>query len=342
MRAAPRFRLAATLLLPLVGSLLGCAPQRSWDDYASKTDTMKFLTFLPCNTFFVPTRPEHQMYFHVSSISANADGSYRVEYQQQSQRVFERMYFLSVLYVGLRDYTGIGTAWMPSDTGARCAALVVLPWSSASQRPFAYQKQSLPRAAATQSLFMAALIDVVVFIGWVLLLACAVAGYSNAEYDEKAVCIIFWTTIVVLNASVWVFNSLALTNIADLASYYEFYDALPKDGGHLLPLPWSQAHRLFDGPPHPTSLIVDDGLFWIVLCLSCAAWLAVYVRRIAIGITYATMADPFEELRLRLAAEGQVPTPEDYMDVMMQTGATMSEWQLELLKRQMKVRLPDA
>jgi hypothetical protein len=141
---------------------------------------------------------------------------------------------------------------------------------------------------------------------------------------------------------VWVSNAAALANIDALISYYQFYDALPKSDGHLLPLSWSQAHRLFDGPPHPASLVVDAGLFWTVLCGSCAAWLVVYSRRIDIGLAYATMPDPFEELRARLAAEGRVPTPDDYLSVLMQAGATMDARQLELLKRRVKESLLDA
>jgi hypothetical protein len=342
MRAVQRFRLLALLLILMPSGLLGCTQQRSWDDYASKTETMKFLTFLPCDRIFIPTLPEHQVYFYVTGMTPYSDGSYRVEYQQESQWTYERIYFLSVLYVGSRDYTAISTAWMPSNAGAKCAALVVLPWSSVSRRPFSYPKPSASRATAIQSLSGAAGVDLCAFTTMMLLLGCAMAGFSDAERDDKALCLIFSTIVVVLNASVWTFNSFALSNINTLTSFYEFYDALPRSGGHLLPLQWSQAHRLFDGPPHPTSLIVNDDLFWIALCVSCAAWLVMYARRVAIGIAYATMADPFEELRLQLAQEGRPPTPEDYLHVLIQVGATASTWELELLKRRMKERFPDA
>jgi hypothetical protein len=342
MRTTQRSLLPTMLPILIVGSLVGCTQQRLWDDYASKTETMKFLAFTPCDAWFVSVLPEHQMYSQVTGMSANADGSYRVEHQQQSQWVFERIYFSSVHYIGLRDYTAISTVWIPSNTGAKCAALVVLPWSSDSKRPFFYQEQSLPRATAVRSLAAAAFVGIYVFILMTLLYFCAIAGYSRAEIDGKVSCLIFSTAVVLINASVWCFNFFALSNIDALASFYEFYDALPRSGGHLLPLPWSQAHRLFDGPPYPTSLIVNDGLFWIVFCVTCAAWLAAYVRRIVIGIAYATMSDPFEDLRLRLAAEGRLPTPEEYLSVLMQVGATASTWELELLKRMMREWCPDA
>ena len=331
-------------MLPIliVGSLFGCTQQRSWDDYVSKTETMTFLSFRSCDAWFFSVLPEHQTYFHVAGISANVDGSYRVEYQQQSQWVFERIYFSSVLYVGLRDYTAIPTVRIPSGTGARCAALVVLPWTSDSKRPFFYQEQSVPRSTALQSLFTAACVDICAFVLLALLFLCAMAGYSHDEIDGKVSCFIFSTAVILVNASAWCFNFFALTNIDELAFFYAFYDALPRSGGHLLPLPWSQAHRLFDGPPYPTSLIVNDGLFWIVFCVTCAIWLAAYTYRVFIGITYATMSDPFEELRLRLVQEGRLPTPEDYLSVLMQAGVTMSTWELELLTRRMKERFPDA
>ena len=342
MRAVQRCLLPTVLLILMLGSLLGCTQQQWWDDYASKTETLKFFTFVSCSRWFIPASPEHQVYFHATAISANADGSYRVEYQQQSEWVFEPIYFLSVLYVGLRDYTAIPVVWVPSDSSAQCAALVVLPWSSASKRPFSYQKQLQPRATAAQSLFEFSVVDVCVLIPLLLLCACAMAGYSHAERDGRVACLLSLVAVILVNAGVWWFNVLALTNIDALISFYDFYDALPKSSGHLLPLPWSQAHRLFGGPPHPASLVVDDRLFWIMLYLSCAAWLVVYARRICIGIAYAMMPDRFEELRLRLAAEGRLATADDYMGLLLQAGTTMSAWELELLKRQMKVRLPDA
>jgi hypothetical protein len=342
MRAVQRFRLPAMLLILIFGTPLGCTQQRSWDDYASKTETMKFLTFLPCDKFFIPALPEHQVYFHVTGMTPYSDGSYRVDYQRETQWTYEQIYFLSVLYVGLWNYTAISTAWMPSNAGAKCAALVVLPWSSVSRRPFSYPKSSELRALAIQSLTGAAGVDLCAFAALMLLLGCAMAGFSDTERDEKTICLIVSTIVVLLNAGVWTFNSFALSNINALTSFYEFYDALPRSGGHLLPLQWSQAHRLFDGPPHPASLTVNDDLFWIALCVSCAAWLVMYVRRVAIGIAYSTMADPFEELRLRIAQEGRLPTPEDYLQVLMQVGATASTWELELFKRRMKERFPDA
>jgi hypothetical protein len=341
MRDVPRFRFVI-LWLPMLGSLLGCTQQRWWDEYASKTEMMIFLTFVPCDTFFVSGLPEHQMYFHVTSLSANADTSYRVGYQQQAQLAYERLYFLSVRYIGLRDYTAaISTVWRPSDTSARCAALVMLPWSSPSQRPFFYPVTSESRAAAQHSLEGAFNIDSLALLVLALLCLFARDGFLEGEREQEILCLVSFICVVVLNAGVYWFNSLALTNIDALRAYYDFYDALPTSGGHLLPLHWSQAVKLFDGPPHPASLIVNNNLSYVVLCFSCAVWLVLHVRQIFIGIAYATMTDPFEEMRARFAAEGRVPTPEDYINVLTQAGAGMSAWQLELLKREMKERSPD-
>jgi hypothetical protein len=342
MRAVRGFLLPAIMVMPMLGNLLGCTQLKTWDDYASKTETMKFLTFEPCDAWFVSELPEHQVYFHVTGISPNADGSYRVEYQQQSQWVFENIYFRSVQYLGLRDFTAVPLVWVPSDAGARCAALVVLPWSPASKRPFFYQDPASARAAAVYALSEIAFIDLSVLGAIIGLLFCAADGFSPDERDGWAVCLLFWLATVVLNGGVWCVNALALVNVDAMASFYAFYDALPTSGRHLLPLAWSQAHELFDGPPHPASIIVNDGFGVIAVCLSCAVWLGVYARRIGLGVTYAWITDPFEELRQRLAAEGRVPTPEDYLNVLMQTGATMSTRRLGLLKRWIEERISDA
>lgn len=340
MRGSSHFP-AVALASALTAALAGCTQTQWWDDYASKTETMKFLTFVSCDAWFLPTLPEHQVYFHVTAMSDYDDGSYRVEYQRQSQWVYERLYFRSVNYIGLRDYTAISTVWMPPDSGATCAALVVLPWSSGSRRPFADLNPSSLRRAASQNLSLASDAGLWAFAALVLLLILALRGFSKVEGDAKTACVLFSIAAVGLNLSVFCYEAHTLSNIDALASYYTFYEALPKSDGHLLPLSWSQAHRLFDGPPHPTSLVVDDGLYWSVW-LSCATWLAMYARRIFIGIAYATMPDPFEELRVRLAAEGRVPTAEEYLSVLMRAGTAMTTWRLQLLERRIKERFPDA
>jgi hypothetical protein len=214
----------------------------------------------------------------------------------------------------------------------------VLPWSSVSQRPFFYPIAAEAHAEAARSLFFWAAFDCMAIFALLLLSSCAARGFLEDEVVQLACCLGVLMCVVGMNVVMWIFNFEVLANIDVMSAYYSFYDALPTSDGHVLPLQWVQAQRLFDGPPHPAALVVSDGLSAFVLFLSSAFWVGMYAQNIFIGMTYAAMADPFEELRVRLAAEGRVPTPEEYLKALTQAAISMDAGQLELLKRKMQKR----
>jgi hypothetical protein len=339
-RSGPRRR-ALPFMAGLVAlTISGCALQQSWDDYASTTETLKLSTFIQCGSLFVSPVPEHQEYFHIVAMAPNADGSYRVEYQQQSKRAVERLYVRSVQFVGLQKFTAIPTVYWVSETNARCIALLVLPWSSLSERPFYYPREAPLRAATEQNLQNSAVINLAVLIVMVLLFHFAMQGFLEGEHAVG--CVTVFVSVVLLNAGVWWLNSLTLINIDALTTFYRFYDALPKSGGALLPLAWSQADKLFAGPPPPASFAIDNQLWLTALAGSCGVWLLAFVRRICVGIRYEMMPDPFEQVRREREGEGRTPTPEDYLDALSQAAMGTSAEELQLLKRKMKERIPDA
>jgi hypothetical protein len=146
---------------------------------------MKLATFIQCGSLFVSAAPEHQEYSQIVSMAPYADGSYRVEYQQQSKRTVERLYVRSVQFVGLQKFTSIPTVYWVSEPNVRCIALLVLPWSSLSERPFYYPQEAPLRAAAEQSLRKSAWFDLAALIIMVLLCRYAVQGFLEGEDEAR-------------------------------------------------------------------------------------------------------------------------------------------------------------
>src|SRR5262249_46477900 len=132
----PTRGLRALAILALGGALSGC---QWWDEFASKTDTMKLFTFVPCGAE-VRAIPAHQTYYAPSYFSppANPGAWAFVSYQASAEKHESTALYLSfVAYVGLQHYTAIPTATPPSwDKDPKCGALVVLPWSEHIKRPF--------------------------------------------------------------------------------------------------------------------------------------------------------------------------------------------------------------
>jgi hypothetical protein len=118
-------------------ALSGCASQGEWwDDYASRTETMKMFTFVPCDTD-VKAIPQHQTYYHAWNLGLLSWGAYTVDYHVAKDRwVKTEVYFSSIWYLGLQHYTA-HTAMRPREPKiATCAALVVLPWTEKMGSPF--------------------------------------------------------------------------------------------------------------------------------------------------------------------------------------------------------------
>jgi hypothetical protein len=326
----------------------GCAVQGRWDDYASKTETMKVFTFVPCDGQ-VYALPEHQTYYHIwhfSTFSVDR-GSYWIAYQVSKDKSENHtIYFSFVKYVGLQHYTAITVAKpAANERGAKCAALAVLPWTEGIERPF-FIPAPLPKltAEAQNKLWFSAIRGGWVFLGLVLTAHLARRGFLEGEVEGEAICRVLLVCLFIANIAYWSFAVGAdWYKIQLTLPYYSFFDSLPHTSLGLLPLSWAQAHMLFEGPPYPP--IQGSGntdYFFLGLGLSCAVWLVAYARRILIGISYLFMPDPLEAARDRLSAAGQIPTAEDYLDALAQAAARMTTEELQILKHKISERMRDA
>jgi len=247
-----------------------------------------------------------------------------------------------VSYVGAADLTKLETAKPPNSAiNPKCVAVAVLPWFEQIKRPF--YLASSPRkmkASAHDKQLRPALIGAAawtaLFFAWLI----ASDGFLDNEDDRKEVGLLSLLLLVPLNTAIWgLWLWWPSHQIDALVSFVEFYDKLPAVSGQLLPLAWSQADKLFTGPPHPPATKGDTAAFYWVLGISCGVWLLAHLRRIYIGLHYRFMSNPIADLRAWSELQGRTPTPEEYTDVLMEAGSTMTTWQLQLLKRKMEKEL---
>jgi hypothetical protein len=328
-------RMCAPLLLLL--ALPGCAGGPYWDEYASRTETMTFLTFVPCDKYYFFSSagiPEHQTYFHAYYLSEFQNGSYWVGLREHDKTVGLPVYLLWAHYIGIQHYTALNLSQPPaSEQNARCAEAVVLPWSEYSARPFYFPRPKVLRAAVRDQTLRACMWGGAAAFILCILWLCSLNGHLSDEKEAALVCTITFWVLVLINGAFLV-GGLPRGEIDDLVAYFDFYDALPRSEGALLPLSWSQARQVFVGPPHPTALRPDFTIFYIVLFVSCALWIIVWAEAILTGIYLRCAPDPFEKLRLETAAEGRTPTPEEYLATLTAAAAGKSARKLEVLKRQ--------
>ena len=341
----PRQRWLAGAGILLAALVSGCAPIQYWDEYASKTVVMTFVTFVPCDAEVRET-PAHQAYYHAWNVERfpSRPGSYWVAYHVSKDK-FENgvVYFSYVRYVGLQHYSALTVAKPPPYTReAKCAVAVVLPWSEHVARPFyIVAAPSDVRAEVQGKLSQAAVAGLVavavVFIGWLV----AINGFLEGEAERFAVCSAWLVSLIPLNGMAWwAFLWTAWDGLQGTLAYYAFYDAVPRSTG-LLPLSWSQAQTLFAGPPYPPVTWTGESVgFYAVLTISCASWVCRYAARVFKGVVYLLMPDPFATVRGQAAAEGRAMTPEEYMRAITEAASRMSTWELELFKRKIKQELP--
>jgi hypothetical protein len=329
----------ATLLALLAGDAWG---QNSWDEYVSKTQTLKLFTFVPCDA--TPDRvPEHQTYYHAWYFaptygkafwigSADATGKYNY-----GQRIF-----ITVLwYFGISDYTNIQPAYPDvRERNPKCAALLVLPTSDHGKRVFyAATEPATALKSADRAYYLALSAGIAALLLLLIARMYIGAGLSAEESERGHAYTLALLGIVFVAAIIFLVCSMPIENVKRLVEYYIFYDHLPRGSlNDLLPLSWAQVLKLINGPPLPSDTAVDYRLYYQTVGVVAGVWLVVAAPAIAFGIYCVHFADPFRELRKQAKRRGEAPSPEEYMAVLSEAALSKSRWRLDAIRRRAQSR----
>lgn len=326
-------------------SLASCQIGPFWDAYASKTVTMQLLTYVPCGVL-VTAMPVHQTYYHLTyfDLQGSPHGIF-VSYRDAAGKpVYTSVYLSYVVYVGLRDYTAIPTGRPPYwEKNPRCGVLVVLPWGDAAERPFfiPLAPQKLQAAAEGNMANTAGNYAVVALLSFIIWLCLIVPGCSpqqrgRARGSFVALMLLLGTTAIVW----WVLVGWPWQQVREALEYYRFFDALPRAGGGLLPLSWSETAALLQGPPYPpvTSAGDPESFLW-VLWIGLACWLIGYAGLIFDGLCHWFGPDLVGDLQRAAQQEGRAITPDDIAALVARANGTLSARQLERLGKQLQGRI---
>jgi hypothetical protein len=332
---SPYFGARVALAVFLLLSLAGCAwQQTSWDEYASKTETIKLFTFVPCDTN-PQAIPEHQTYYHAWYFD-RYDSAYWIGWADArgKQNNGRRIFIIAVWYIGVRDYTEIKPAYPDSrERSPTCAVLLAVPSSEAGKRAFFAEGDP---ATAPQRAAQAAGIASLAELGVMLLLGIAgayvIAGDAHGLRERP--CTITLGVIFVVTLGALLVSTLPAWNVRRLADYYDFYNHLPRgEVADLLPMSWAQVRTLISGPPFPSESELDYQPFYTILSCTSVFYLTAFAPWIAFGVYCVHAADPFRELRQKAKRRGTPPTPDEYMAVVAEAALTKGTWELEVLRR---------
>src|SRR5581483_635993 len=332
--------LAAALLLA------SCQLGPFWDEYASKTATMKLLTYVPCYEQ-VTELPAHQRYYHLSYFSPPPDANswaFVGYYNEAKQYVDGPVYLSFVVHLGLQHYTRIPTSGPPSfDRHPRCGVLLELPWSKQGNRPFSIPGQpetlrAITSSNARESLLHSALVCLLLALTYLLLLQ---PGCLRSERHHAPVALCCFIPIAIADIIVWCWAvGVPMQNIQAALVYYDFYDRLPEYLGSLLPLSWSEVTTLLKGPPYPPATGVGSlGSFLLALWCGFACWLLGCSRLVANSLFYWFGPDFVGDMVRQAAAEGRALTAEDIARMLTRASARLGGQDLERLKQEVQERI---
>jgi hypothetical protein len=326
-------------LLVLGGDARGENP---WDEYVSKTQTLRLFTFVPCDA--TPDRvPEHQTYYHAWYFaptygkafwigSADATGKYNY-----GQRIF-----ITVLWhFGISDYTNIQPAYPDvRERNPKCAALLVLPTSDHGKRVFyAATEPATALKSAERAYYLALSAGIAALLLLLIARMYIGAGLSAEESERGHAYTLALLGIVLLGAVSFIVCSWPMEHVKRLVEYYDFYDHLSRgDIRDLLPLSWAQVLKLINGPPFPSEAAVDYRPYYEMVGVVGGVWLVVAAPAIAFGVYCVHFADPFRELRKQAKRRGEAPSPEEYMAVLSEAALSKSRWRLDAIRRRAQSR----
>jgi len=299
------------------------AAAADWSPFVSNR-SIKFLAPVACDSWLWWTPP--QLYVATSDIEpAKELGRFRVFYWPTSEMKLA-VFHIRQAWSTKRSFT------LTSDNDSRdpCAVFVELP-SKDGLRPY-YVPTALEKQAELTTAIRDAWVAFAVLLA--VLLPSILVGPLGIERPPLRA--------IALGTAVWIgILSVIIAVVAvaypwhlyqEAVAYQSFYDALPREGGHLLPISYEQLVFLQAGPPHPDQLRMDSQpLYGMVVVASL--WLILMTPAVWRGIYWLLVPLPLEALHEAAIKQGRAPTPHEIADAVLKASIGKTGWQLRMMQR---------
>jgi hypothetical protein len=220
----------------------------------------------------------------------------------------------------------------PARGGEVCVGLVTVPWQASPNRPFWVADGTLslnPADLQTASMWTA------LTLGGLIAAFAVATGFIGAGFFDaprgRGSAIARAIILAVIAASILMYMRSYITEPAErlpkIQTYYSFYNKLPKSGGNVLPMSPQDARTLFAGPPLTIGLEQSTSAFNWVALISLLVFLALFIKRIIMGLYWVLVPLPLEVRFRRARARGDWPRASEIVDAVRQGTMNKSSWQ---------------
>jgi hypothetical protein len=225
-----------------------------------------------------------------------------------------------------------------------CGYLHRMPWSSSLNLPYWISAELMnPDAPEEYELEIdLALVGLMGFVALSLFgMVCLPFGFVDIDSErERAatqfrLCTLFFIGSAVVFAILFGLRNRMQTPLGELAkgqAYYRFYQSLPKSNGLLQPVSYSDAQRLFAGPPTPEQMQQSPQNFWFVLCAAVLAGAIAFGMRIYKGWYWLFVPLPLQVRFKRAMRRGKWPRAEEIIEAIREGAMNKRAWQSKMME----------
>lgn len=210
-----------------------------------------------------------------------------------------------------------------------CVVLVDVPQSKSGHRPYYVAAEASEQAARESA---QALETAVLWPLCALLVLLLVPSWFGTERVERCIAAasaggILITSLIIGHCCI----ELPWQEFERARAYWEWFDALPKAGGFLLPIAADDLVHLLRGPPNYTD--IHAGAWATSTLLLAAVWIGAVAPAAVEGCYWLVTPHPLEQLHRRTLAEGRAPTVAELDAALHRAVAGKKAWQIEIMRR---------
>lgn len=313
----------------LAASLVGCTPSWPAADWSSspqisKTAVLRFVAPADCGTPW-PFNPVNGEFYPVTSARriSGQGPLYQIEYRTPEPK--SALFYVVQRWTAAETHTSSAPVY---DQGLNCAVLVDVPQAANDPRPYfvpgVEEKSSEYRTGVTVE-------NLVLWPLVVLFSVVSVFAFFGLEQTAPrwvpALTGVGAVITMVIGAAACI--DMPWQAFGSAREYWEWFDALPRVNGELLPMTADTFDHLLKGPPNNTGS--HAGAWAVVTLLASGAWLALFFGDALTGWYYLTTPLPLQQIYRRALAQGRAPTVEELDDALRDAIVGKEAWEIELM-----------